>query len=101
MARTHGRKGRPWERMAKQVIGLAIALGSPCARCGKPLDPVGTWPPRHPQSPSVDHIVPLSVDPSRAHDWTNLRAMHYGCNASRGARLDDNSTRRDAIKRSW
>jgi 5-methylcytosine-specific restriction endonuclease McrA len=101
MARTHGRKGRPWVRISRQVIAHAIEHGTPCPRCGKPLDPAGTWPPRHPLSPSVDHRVPLSVDPSRAHDPSNLRAMHYGCNASRGARLDDDSTRHDTVKRSW
>lgn len=95
MAATHGRKGRPWERLAKQVIGLWIAQAKPCPRCHKAIDPVGTWEPRHPLSPSVDHIVPLSVDRSRAHDPTNLRVLHYGCNASRG------DGTRDTVKRAW
>lgn len=95
MARTHGRKGRPWERLARQVIGLAVSRGESCPRCHQAIDPPGTWPPRHPLSPSVDHIVPLSIDASRAHDPSNLRAMHYGCNAARG----DGTNQR--VKRTW
>lgn len=95
MARTHGRKGRPWERLAKQVIGYAVEKGKPCPRCHKPIDPPGTWPARHPLSPSVDHIVPLSVDGSRAHDPANLRAMHFGCNSGRG----DGTHER--VRRTW
>lgn len=95
MARTHGRKGRPWERLSRDVIGMWISQGKPCPRCGQAIDPIGTWPARHAQSPSVDHIVPLSVDRSRAHDPANLRVLHYGCNAARG-----NGTR-DSIKRAW
>jgi 5-methylcytosine-specific restriction endonuclease McrA len=95
MARTHGRKGRPWVRLQRQVIARALYDETPCPKCGKPLDPPGRWPDRHPLSPSVDHIVPLSKDPSRAHDPTNLRAMHFGCNSSRG----DATKRR--VDRQW
>ena len=95
MAKTHGRKGRPWVRMQHQVIARAVAYGIPCPRCKRLIDPPGRWPHRHPLSPSVDHIVPLSVDPSRAHDITNLRAMHFGCNARRG----DGSNER--VRREW
>jgi 5-methylcytosine-specific restriction endonuclease McrA len=84
VARTHGRKGRPWERLARQVITHAIEQGTLCPRCREPFDPIGTWPARHPRSPSVDHIVPLSLDPTRGNDPANLRAMHFGCNSSRG-----------------
>jgi 5-methylcytosine-specific restriction endonuclease McrA len=95
MARTHGRKGRPWERLRRQVIGLTLTRGATCPRCGKPLDPEGTWPPRHPLSLSVDHIVPLEQDRSRAHDPTNLRVLHYGCNSSRS------DGRREVVRRAW
>ena len=94
MAATHGRKGRPWVRLQRRVINQAVARGDLCPRCKGRIDPPGTWPDRHPLSPSVDHIVPLSVDPSRAHDITNLRAMHFGCNAGRG-------TGEQRIKREW
>lgn len=95
MARTHGRKGRPWERLAHATIGLWISQGKPCPRCGKAIDPPDVWPARHPLSPSVDHIVPLSIDRSRAHDPSNLRVLHYGCNAARG----DGTHER--VKRTW
>jgi 5-methylcytosine-specific restriction endonuclease McrA len=95
MAATHGRKGRPWTRLQRQVINRAVFLGEVCPRCKQPIDPPGKWPDRHPLSPSVDHIVPLSVDPTRAHDITNLRAMHFGCNSGRG----DGTHER--IRREW
>lgn len=95
MARTHGRKGRPWERLRQQAIGLALARGATCPRCGKALDPEGTWPARHPLSLSVDHIAPLSLAPARGNDPSNLRVLHYGCNASRG------DGTHDRIKRAW
>jgi 5-methylcytosine-specific restriction endonuclease McrA len=95
VARTHGRKGRPWERIRKSVIGYAVARGTPCARCGKPIDPPGTWPDRHPMSASVDHIDPLSAGRTGGNDVANLRAMHYGCNSSRG----DGS--HDTVRRAW
>jgi hypothetical protein len=84
MARTHGRKGRPWERIRKRVIDHAIDAGIPCVKCGQLIDPVGTWPDRHPKSPSADHKVPLSKAPWLANDPDNLRAMHLGCNSSLG-----------------
>ncbi|HEY6107634.1 MAG TPA: HNH endonuclease [Gemmatimonadales bacterium] len=71
-------------RIQQQVIAHAVAYGIPCAACNKLIDPPGRWPRWHSLSPSVDHIVPMSADPSRAHDITNLRAMHYGCNSRRG-----------------
>ena len=95
MARTHGRKGRPWERLRRDRIAWDMQHNPTCPRCGKGLDPDGTWPARHPLSLSVDHVVALSRDHSRAHDPSNLRTMHYGCNASRG------DGTHDRIKRQW
>jgi 5-methylcytosine-specific restriction endonuclease McrA len=95
MAHTHGRKGRPWVRIQRQVVAWAVAQGIPCAKCGLPIDPPGIWPHRHPKSPSVDHKVPLSKAPSRAHDPDNLRAMHYGCNSSRGDATHEH------VRRAW
>jgi 5-methylcytosine-specific restriction endonuclease McrA len=96
-AGTHGRKGRPWRRIRAQVI--AAAVGSPCAECGKPLQPPGTWPYRHPLSLSVDHIEPLSKAPERAHDPTNLRCLHLGCNSSLGASLGNSEPTHDPYAR--
>lgn len=95
MGRTSGRKGAVWRRLSQQVIAHAVAYGTPCPGCGQLIDPPGRWPERHPRSPSVDHIVPLSVDPSRGNDPTNLRAMHYGCNVQRG------NSMRGRLTRTW
>jgi 5-methylcytosine-specific restriction endonuclease McrA len=93
MAATHGRKGRPWTRLQRQVIDHAVAYGIPCEKCHQLIDPPGTWPHRHPKSPSVDHRVPLSKDRALAHDRNNLRAMHYGCNSARGDGTHEHVTR--------
>jgi 5-methylcytosine-specific restriction endonuclease McrA len=66
-----------WRRIRAQVLETA----QDCALCGLPLNfdakPASRW------SPSVDHIIPLSLggDP---FDDRNLRATHHGCNSSRG-----------------
>ena len=38
-------------------------------------------------STTVDHVVALSVDPSRAHDLSNLRGACGPCNYAGGARI--------------
>lgn len=62
-----------------------------CSLCGRPLD--FEAPARSAMSPSVDHVIPLKA--MRGYDEAtrremafsidNLRAVHYGCNARRGA----------------
>jgi hypothetical protein len=51
-----------------------------CTKCGLPFI-FGV--PRHPRSPSVDHIIPLSLggDPFAP---SNLRPVCYGCNSKGG-----------------
>lgn len=71
-----GRKGRPWRRAAERVRRTQDV----CHLCGKMIDK--TLPPRHPQSFSVDHILPLSLNPQLANDPTNLAAAHLSCNLS-------------------
>ena len=73
-----GRRGSTWRRLHARVR----AQGDPCWRCNRPIN--YDAPPRAPQSFSVDHIIPLSVDPSLAHDMDNLRAAHFSCNAAYG-----------------
>ncbi|MFG2070976.1 HNH endonuclease [Micromonospora tulbaghiae] len=46
---------------------------------------IGHWPPRHPRSYSVDHVIPRSKGGS-VYDITNCRPAHYGCNSSRQAK---------------
>jgi 5-methylcytosine-specific restriction endonuclease McrA len=38
---------------------------------------------------TVDHVIPLSVNPELAEEVGNLRPAHGRCNSSRGARLTD------------
>jgi len=75
-----------WQRARARVLRGATH----CAKCGGALRrDLG---PRHRLAPTVDHVRPLAyVDlgtpegRALATDPANLRAMHYGCNASRGA----------------
>lgn len=71
MARWHGRKGRPWQRIRAQVLGASTI----CHLCGR--DGADT----------VDHVIPRSLRPDLAHDLANLRPAHRSCNSSKGARL--------------
>lgn len=47
-----------------------------CQICGKQVDRERAWP--HPQSPSLDHIVPLAK--GGEHSRRNVQLAHLGCN---------------------
>jgi 5-methylcytosine-specific restriction endonuclease McrA len=66
--RSRGHHGRPWKRVRAEVLRASDV----CWICGKG------------GATSVDHVVPVSLDPSRALDPTNLRPAHLGCNSARG-----------------
>lgn len=55
-----------------------------CGICNGSIDRAALFP--HPQSASLDHIVPLSL--GGAHKPSNVRATHLYCNASRGNRVE-------------
>jgi hypothetical protein len=74
------RTGRPWLRLRRQVL----AEESSCWICGDELDLEVRYP--HPQSPSVDHVVPLASGGALL-ERTNCRAAHLLCNVSRGAEV--------------
>jgi len=82
-----GRDGSDWRRVRALVLDGATL----CSLCGGELDL--TAPPRSPQAPSVDHVIPLAelqrYDPETrrrmALDPALLRPAHYGCNSRRGA----------------
>lgn len=67
-----------WQKLRAEFL----AMSTHCARCGQPLRPDLKAP--HPLSSTVDHIIPIAAggDP---YSWSNLRAMHWGENASLGA----------------
>lgn len=72
------------------------ALGLPCAICGRPINYDEPSDAQHPWSFVIDEIIPVSKYwlggyPNReacAQDWNNLQAVHYCCNASKGAKLN-------------
>lgn len=53
-----------------------------CGLCYERVDAQLAWP--HPQSPSLDHIVPLAR--GGHHVRTNVQLAHLTCNLSKGAR---------------
>lgn len=55
--------------------------GCKCHICGRSIDPHLGWP--HPQSASIDHLVPVSRGGS--HTRQNVAAAHLFCNIGRGA----------------
>jgi 5-methylcytosine-specific restriction endonuclease McrA len=55
-----------------------------CWLCGQPINYEAGR--QDDDSFTVDHIVPLSIAPDRAEDYTNFAAAHRRCNSARGAR---------------
>lgn len=89
----------------KRARRIAVRGANGCAICGGSfrLD-VG---PRHRLYPTVDHVIPLAdldltsaAGRAVAVDQALLRAVHNGCNASRGAR-DGNQRRASAVPRAY
>ncbi len=56
-----------------------------CGLCGDPVDKTLSWP--HPQSASLDHVLPLSR--GGPHSKANTQLAHLTCNVIKGARIDD------------
>jgi 5-methylcytosine-specific restriction endonuclease McrA len=69
-AKHHGRKGRPWRRLREQVLREEPT----CYLCGKPAT-------------TVDHVLPLSLFPTLAHERANLRGCCRFHNLSKGDRM--------------
>ncbi|TSD95041.1 HNH endonuclease [Skermania sp. ID1734] len=80
MGSTQGRNDWQWIKLSRRL--RQELAGQPCWLCGKPIDQQLDR--RHPMSFTLDHVVPLSVDPSRSHDPANLRPSHRRCNGRRG-----------------
>lgn len=56
-----------------------------CGICGAEVDKGLAWP--HPDSPSVDHIIPLAKGGS-AMDTSTWQLAHLKCNRAKSDRLD-------------
>lgn len=54
-----------------------------CGLCREAVDPGCAFP--DPLSPSLDHVIPLSVAGSPGHVWSNVQLAHLGCNIKKGA----------------
>jgi len=80
----------------RRALKLATAVDGPvirddiaerdeyrCGLCGEPVDMGVAYPDT--QSPSLDHILPLSR--GGAHVPENVQLAHLGCNVAKGARV--------------
>lgn len=56
-----------------------------CGICGEPIPRTAKFP--DVMSPSLDHVIPLSR--GGMHEYGNVQAAHYGCNAAKRDRVDD------------
>ena len=71
-----------WTYQYKVIRRRLFATATTCALCGYLLD--RDAPPRSRWAPSIDHIIPIA-EGGLPFEPTNLRVVHYGENASRGA----------------
>jgi 5-methylcytosine-specific restriction endonuclease McrA len=64
-------------------------IGSPCAitRCGRPINYALAYP--HPESASVDHILPIKTHPHLALEWNNCQPAHLICNLRKNGEVGD------------
>lgn len=85
--RTVGARYRARKRGAVvEVFSRSAVLerdGWVCQLCMEPIDRAAGFP--DVRSAAIDHIVPLSL--GGQHSLANTQASHFGCNASKGARL--------------
>lgn len=76
-----GRHGRPIERAKAWLKANGDHV---CWLCGIGIDMA--LPYTHAQAWTLDHVIPLSIDPSLALDRSNHREAHRACNSRRGNR---------------
>jgi hypothetical protein len=79
VARTWGRKGRPYRRAQAQTF----AEETHCYLCHQWVDQ-GLANYRGSRARSVHHLIPPDIAPELANDRTNMRLAHLGCNAKYG-----------------
>lgn len=65
-----------------RMADIAERDGYRCGICSAPVDMDLAWP--HPQSKSLDHVVPLTKGGS--HDPANVQLAHLVCNTVKGNR---------------
>lgn len=56
-----------------------------CQLCKEPVDPDCEFPSL--KYATIDHIIPLSVEGTPGHVWSNVQLAHFSCNSSKGAKI--------------
>lgn len=92
MARTAGRKGRPWRRFCAAVLA---AYGPVCWLCHRPISLDLHY--LHRLAYTVDHVVSLQRG-GAPMDLANARPAHRSCNSSKGSRA---ASTREITSRDW
>lgn len=86
----HRQRARRYGVPYEPGVTLNMAMrrdGARCGICGEKIDRRLRHP--DPRSPSLDHIVPLSVEGSLGHVAINVQAAHLECNVRKGAGVVD------------
>lgn len=76
-----------WPYIRKQAWDRDRKQKAVCHICGQPIDysiPASSAP----NAWEPDHLVPVSIDPSRELDLANISASHMRCNRSRGTGIN-------------
>ncbi|MGO9102503.1 MAG: HNH endonuclease [Mycobacterium sp.] len=74
------RGGEKWQKFRDALKAEWRKRDAPCWRCGGRI--LWDGPANYSQSYECDHVVPVSVDPSRMWDKTNLAPAHVACHRS-------------------
>ncbi|KPI09918.1 HNH endonuclease [Actinobacteria bacterium OV450] len=78
-----GRSGRPLQRLKTWLKREGSNI---CWRCGVPIDLRLNQYNGDGRDWTLDHYIPLSINPGLALDKGNVREAHRSCNSSRGNR---------------
>lgn len=70
----------PYQKQRARILNTETI----CAICGMPVDKSLKFP--HPMSPTIDHIVPVSLG-GHPSDPDNLQLAHLKCNQVKSSRL--------------
>jgi 5-methylcytosine-specific restriction endonuclease McrA len=84
--RSHVNRAKKYDNGPIDFIGPEIVYkkaGYVCGICNKPVDPSLDYP--DPESPSLDHIMPLSL--GGTHTWDNVQLAHLRCNEKKNNNL--------------
>ena len=78
-----------WEQFIRFHRNPDGTIGSPCAieSCGRPINYGLAYP--HPESASLDHILPIKTHPQLAFEWSNLQPAHLVCNLRKNGEIGE------------